>query len=207
MVLDHSRSVDARGGTFNDILRDQINHCQNNTTHIHIYSSLSHLEQTQPQIIRDLSQTTSSETLSHGDVFAYQSDINSSTRDIAARLIVQIVQALMVPDSSNHYQNLKLELKALQETLTLVGLAIYAYEYTPLGQCLAKIVDQEANRCRLVLQQLLAAINSHRLGLNSTPIGYFWRHVLHQVEQLDSLRIQLATSRGSLAKCLKALNS
>ena len=52
-------------------------------------------------------------------------------RDVTNGLIVEIVQLLMGSDASFH--DLKEDLNTLQQMLTLTGMAIEAYEHTPLG--------------------------------------------------------------------------
>ena len=75
----------------------------------------------------------------------------SNCCDRVARLIIEIVQALMDPGPTDTYADLKLELKFLQESFTLAGLAIRAYEYTPLGQNLVSIINQLAEQCLTIL--------------------------------------------------------
>ena len=116
----------------------------------------------------------------------------------------------MDPDSSDLYRDLKLELKSLQEIITLTGLAIQAYEYTPLGRGLANVVDQAAEGRRVILQELFDTISGYRQGLNPMDIRYFWRQVWwsgYEVDELASLRVKLSACRNSLLQCLKALNS
>jgi hypothetical protein len=214
MVLDHSENVDARGGTFNDVHRDQF-HARDNTTiyhqTFHVNISASSPGQTLHRLLGDIN-TSDSRTWSEAKVLApvNRSNTSSSGRDIAARLIIQIVQALIDPDSADLYQHLKLELKSLQTIFTLTGLAIHAYEYTPLGPSLTNIINQESERCRVVLQELLKTINRYRQGLDSTRISYFWRQVCWsgcEVDELTSLRMKLLACRESLGECLMALNS
>jgi hypothetical protein len=102
----------------------------------------------------------------------YSTTTNPS--EIAARLIIKIVQLLKDPESSNYFRDLKLELESLQRTLALAGLAIRAYEYTPLGRSLANIMNRESEQRRVALQDLLNTIDGYRGGLNSTRIRYHW---------------------------------
>jgi hypothetical protein len=150
-------------------------------------------------------------TSQNGEVQAQISQSNArSTSDIAPGLIIAIVQLLVDPDSSDYYRDLKVELELLQQTLTLAGLAIDAFECTPLSRSLADIVDQEAERCCIILHELLDRINAYRQGLNSTRIQYLWRQVWWNgcdVNELTSLRIKLSTCQKSLGQCLRASNS
>jgi hypothetical protein len=97
----------------------------------------------------------------------------SYSGNIAARLIIKIVELLMDPEYSDYHRDLKMELESLQQTLTLAGLAIYAYEYTPLGRSLADIMNQEAERCCVVLKDLIPSMVIDRVSVQrlSATIG------------------------------------
>ena len=210
MVLDHSENVDARGGTFSDVPRDQFQ------AHA-IYPPNSHVNNVfisssgQPlhQLLRDITNGLPSDcnTWSETKVLVPLDKSRLGTGcDRVARLIVEIVQALGPTDL---YSSLKLELKSLQQTFTLAGLAIRAYEYTPLGQNLVKIINQVAERCITVLQKFLEHINHYRWSLDSTRFGIFWRQICWSGDDVDKLAVlkrELSVCQLSLAECLKGLN-
>ena len=129
--------------------------------------------------------------------------------DRVVRLIVEIMQALRDPGPTDLYNDLKPELKSLQQTFILAGLALRAYEYTPLGQNLVKIINQVAERCLTILQKLLEHINHYRWGLDSTRFGIFWRQICWSGDDVDKLAVlkrELSVCQLSLAECLKGLN-
>ena len=208
MVLDHSENVDARGGTFSDVHRDQfqahaIYHQNFHVNNVFISSSGQPLHQLLRDITNDL--PSDSNTWSETKVLV-PLDKSRTGCDRVARLIVEIVQALGPTDL---YNSLKLELKSLQQTFALAGLAIRAYEYTPLGQNLVKIINQVAERCITVLQKLLEHINHYRWGLDSTRFGIFWRQICWSGDGVDKLAVlkrELSVCQLSLAECLKGLN-
>jgi hypothetical protein len=103
----------------------------------------------------------------------HYSKVTSS--DITTSLIIEIVQSLMNPHSPNDYQDLKLRLESLQQTVVLTGVAIQAYEYTPVGKSLAKAINREMEACVATLQKLRKTIDSYLQVPKSTFIGY----VLH----------------------------
>lgn len=105
------------------------------------------------------------------------------------RLIVEIVQLLMVSSPSDPSSELKRQLESLQQIIALTGLAIQAYEHTPLGRSLAQDISVEAEGCRLVLQELLGTINQCRNGLQSTRIAYLWRPVWWSHSDLNILAV------------------
>lgn len=133
----------------------------------------------------------------------------SSANDIAAYLIIKIIELLISSDSWDHYRELKGELGSLKQTLTLIGLAIQTYGCTPLGRNLANVVNQQVEECSMVLQEFLSTIKSYRRGLSSTGIGSLWGQVLWsggEVDKLAPLRIKLSGHQYLLGQCLKALD-
>jgi hypothetical protein len=161
MAFSHSKYTDASGSNFYDAGRDHLTLNINQTIHISITPLTS--EQTCHNLLRNFNNgppvSSGPKTLSQIMRFA---PIYHSEADIAARLIVQIVQSLMDSGTSDPYRDLKLELKLSQQTLALTGHAIQTYEYTPLGRALASTVNQEAEGCRMVLQELLNKINDYQ---------------------------------------------
>ncbi|KIM80413.1 hypothetical protein PILCRDRAFT_9594 [Piloderma croceum F 1598] len=216
MVLGNPRTTDARGSIYNDVNGDQTHNTTIRHQTINLNISLTGSGSTLHHIIRDIGNDLAlpilgPETPSQSEVRVQISQSNArSTSDVALGLIIAIVQLLLNLDTSAYYRDLKVELELLQQTLTLAGLAIDAYEYTPLGRSLANIVNQEVERCCVVLRELLDIINAYRLGLNRTRIQYLWRQVWWSgcdVDELASLRIKLSACQKSLGQCLRALNS
>ena len=133
---------------------------------------------------------------------------SDSVCNIAAYLVVKIAQSLIDPEVPNYYHHLKLELGLLHQTLVLAGLAIQAYEYTPLGPNLTNIITQEAEQCCLVLQELLDTISTYRLGLKPTHIYCLWRRIFWSgiaMDGLATMRKTLLMVQKSLGTLLKAL--
>lgn len=216
MAFSHSRYANASRSTFNDVRRDQINNSNISIGHqtIHINISQPDSGQTLHHVLCNLSDEISlssgSKNLSQNMGVSLKFSGASSALDDAAGLIVKIVQSLMDPESSSHHRDLKLELELLQQTLTLAGLAIQTYEYTPLGRNMTNIINHEVDHCRVILQELLGIINCYRRSLTSTSIHYLWRQVLwrgSEVEELTSLQMKLVARQKSLGACLMALNS
>lgn len=206
MAFRNSRYTDARGGVFNDVGRDQIHH-----TTINIIS-LSSSGTICGQLLRNDTGNPalpiSLETLTQGNspIPTHHFDAGSA-RDIAAHLILEIVQALKHPDSSDNYRGLELELGSLKQMLTLSGLAIQAYAPTPLGRNLTKSFNEATERCLGVLQELLVTINNYRRCLDSTPIHHLWHRVGCDPDKVAYLRMKLSIHQNLLAKYLKALDS
>src|ERR1700683_4814652 len=161
-MLSHSRQIDARRSKFANAGRDQYN-----TQNINIIIAKSSPEQILHGLLRNLdgppSSTSSSETLSQRG-FSYRAHHSGtgSAGDIAASLIVKIVQLVINHTASpDDYRGLKQQLELLHQTLTLTGLAVQTYEYTPLGQNLADSIIPEVEQCCDVLQELFDVINSY----------------------------------------------
>jgi hypothetical protein len=134
-----------------------------------------------------------------------------STGDIAATLIIKIVQLLISNGAlSGEIQRFREELETLHKTLTLTGLATQTYQHTPVGRIVANVVIPEVDRCCVVLQILFHKINSFRQVLHPTSIRHLW----HQVwwggwadDEFASMRAKLLDVQKSLAGCLMALHS
>ena len=212
MMSFHSRYTDARRSTFNNVGGDQYN-----LIRPIIVITNSSPDQTLRDLHRDLghvsrSATSSPTSLSPRGVLTrpYHSGAGSAG-DVAAALIVKIVQLLIDHRGSpNDNRAFKLELEILHQILTLTGLAIQTYAYTPLGQSLANNIIPEVEKCCVVLHELFHKINTCRQGLYPTSIGNLWHQVWwsgNEVDGVSSLRARLSTHQRSLGEFLVALNS
>jgi hypothetical protein len=155
-------------------------------------------ERTVSDILRDFGlvpqfPTSRPATLPRRDVLARAHGADLAG-DIATSLNVKILQLLIGRRESSDDRALVQELKTLQQTLTLVGLAIQTYEYTPLGRNLANNIIPEVEQCCVVLDEMFHKINGYREGLFPTSICNLW----HESETLH---------QRSLGECLVALNS
>jgi hypothetical protein len=134
-----------------------------------------------------------------------------STGDIAAALVIKIVQLLISSgELSSEIRLFKKELETLHDTLTLTGFAIQTYQHTPVERIVANVVIPEVDRCCAVLQILFHKINIFRQVLHPTSIHHLW----HQVwwggwvdDEFASLRTMLLDVRKSLAGFLMAFHS
>jgi hypothetical protein len=128
------------------------------------------------------------------------------TSDTAARLIVEIVQALMDPKLADHYQDLKRELGRLQQTITLTEVAIRIFEFTSLGQSLVEAINQEIKGCCVVLNALHDAIKCSPFP--KSRFGYIWGSSRERASaELAALRKELFACQKSLGRCLGVLDS
>ena len=202
-------NVDARGGTLNNVGRDQYN--------LQLIIDGSTSERTVSCILRDFGlvlplPTSGPAPLPQRDALAraqhrYGADL---VGDIATSLIVKILQLLINRRESSDDRALVQELKTLQQTLTLVGLAIQTYEYTPLGRNLVNNIIPEVEQCCVVLEELFHKINIYREGLYPTSIRNLWHQVRRsgsEVDGLSLLRARLSVHQRSLSEFLVALNS
>ena len=134
----------------------------------------------------------------------------SDDRHIAARLIVEIVQSLMASDASNQFHDLKKDLNTLQQTLDLTGLAIEAYQCTPLGRLLTNTIGKETEQCIGVLRELLSAIRAYQRDLGSTRVIFSWSRGSgsgYELGQIRNWREKLSACQKSLGECLHVLDS
>jgi hypothetical protein len=209
MAFSHNGYVDARGSNFSQIGRDQNNiTVVNNNINIMVFGSapVSHVPDG-PQW-----PTCRPDTLDRGRLPAVTSHPPNvgSASDIAG-LIVQIIQALIdCRASSNDYRDLKLELESLHQMLVLTGLAIQAYESTPLGRTLAETINFEVEQCGKAVQELLSEINLYRRSLIPTRLRVLWSQVWYcgrEKGELAQWRRKLSARRISIAMFLMALNS
>ena len=213
MALSQCKNADARGSTFIDVGRDQTHNTTIHHQTINLNISVSGSTRNLHHFLRDVTDDVpawGAQELQKMAIALSSHSTAGTSGDTVARLIIEIVQLLMHTETSGDYRNLKLELESLQQTLTLVGLAVHAYEYTQLGRSLANIMNQELERCRVVLQELLDTINGYRWGLRSTRIHYYWSQVWWSgcdMDRLMALRQKLSACQGSLSRCLKGLKS
>lgn len=139
-----------------------------------------------------------------------QSSKAVSSTDTVIGLIIEIVQSLMDPCSPNGYRNLKQSFESLQDTVVLAVLVVQAYEGTPLGRGLAKVINREMGGCVMVLQQLRETINTYLQVPKSSRVGYvlhnLWGHRC-EPDEIASMRGLLRIRQRSLDECLNAVNS
>ena len=166
-----------------------------------------------PHILNEVSQkpSLSAQTSSQIRVVAhaYCPEIGFAG-DVTTSLIVKIVQSLVDRgEARDDYRILELELDSLRQTLTLTGLAIQAYENTPLARNLANSINPEVAQMRVLLQELFEKINNYQQGLKPTFIGAIWDQVWRsrRVDGLASLRMRLSGYQRLLCGFLAALNS
>jgi hypothetical protein len=195
---------EVKGSTSNDVGHDQLNF---NNFNIVIHN-ISH---SPPGSVHHHRLQTSGTGTIPQDILIPKRHLSSivSTTDFAVRLIVNIVHLLHV-ESADECRHWERELKALCQSLNLTRLAIQAYEYTSLGQNLAKTIFPEVERCCGVLREILDKIIHYRESLKSTKISGLWRQVLRSrwdVNELASLGMGLSDCREPLDRFLMALNS
>ena len=133
---------------------------------------------------------------------------NRISCNVECNLIVEITSLLFDCSRSADYRYLqKWLLRPLHQTLFLTGLAIRAYEDTPLGQNLILRVDPVIQQCHLILQGMLDTIYSYR---NSHCVSHnrsLWPAVLwSELEVQEQARMLLAPT-NSLRQILVELNS
>jgi hypothetical protein len=200
-------NVDARGVTLNNVGRDQYN--------LQLIINGSTSDRTVSGILRDFGlvpqlSTAGPATLPRRDVLALRAHGADLAGDIATSLTIKILQLLIDRRESSDDRAVVQELKTLQQTLTLVGLAIQTYEYTPLGRNLANNLIPEVEQCCVVLDELFHKINSYREGLFPTSIRNLWHQVRRsgsEVDGLSLLRARLSVHQRSLSEFLVALNA
>ena len=98
-------------------------------------------------------------------------------------------------------------LEPLHQTLFLTGLAIQAYEDTPLAGNLNLSIGPDLQKCQRILQYMLESISIYRRILYSTPIRDLWPRVLWSTSKVLELAWKLSTHRQFLGQFLVALNS
>jgi hypothetical protein len=209
--FDRASETDASNSIFNDV-----GHNQTNIRGYNVYVNLVSAPKRDPAVLRHPGvgpplQDPHSETSSREIVLrpTFRST-DCSARDIAARLIVEIVQSLMASNASDQFYDLKEELNTLQQTLDLTGLAIEAHQCTPLGRILANSIGKETEQCIGVLRELLSAIRAYQRDRKSTLMNFSWSRVSGSGCESGERRIwrqKLSTCQRSLGECLQVLDS
>jgi hypothetical protein len=129
---------------------------------------------------------------------------------VAPRLVVEIVQSLMVLSASDQFRHLKEDLIALKQTLDFTGLAIEAYQCTPIGRILARTISEETVQCIEVLRDLLSAIRGYERDFRSTRRFFPSSRASGSGREFGEIRIwreKLSASQKSLGQCLLVLDS
>ena len=210
MTFHHPANIDARGSIINDVHHDQIN-IHNYNVYITLGSTSLSLPCPRRSGVSASLSIPGPDTISQEiAVWPTCHSTANSTRDIAACLVIKIMQSLMVSDASDQFYDLKADLHILQQTLTLTGLAIQAYEHTPLAPSLADVIDKETEKCLSVLRALNRSIDTYQQGLNLTRLKFLWGQVwlsAHEQVELASLRRELSVCQKSLGGCLRVLDS
>jgi hypothetical protein len=132
------------------------------------------------------------------------------TRLVAALLVVDIVQSLMVLSASDQFHHLKEDLIALKQTLDFTGLTIEAYQCTPIGRILARTISEETVQCIGVLRDLLSAIRRYERDFRSTRRFFPSSRASGSGREFGEIRIwreKLSASQKSLSQCLLVLDS
>jgi hypothetical protein len=110
--------------------------------------------------------------------------------------------------SSCSFVALELELDLLHQTLSFTSLGIKSFQWTLLGQSLAKTINPKLVRCAEVLLRLHKAIDTFREGLWYTSIWSVWRLVWSSAWEVDELviwRRELFHCRRSLGMIVRAM--
>lgn len=131
---------------------------------------------------------------------------NRRACEAACNLIVEITRLLVdLTKFSDDYQySQKLSLNPLHDTLFLTGLAIQAYENTPLAQNMNLFISPDIQKCHLILQGMLDTIDSYRQSLYRTPIYKLWPEVLWSGSEVQKLAWKLSIPKSSLGQFLVA---
>jgi hypothetical protein len=134
---------------------------------------------------------------------------NRRACEAACNLIVEITRLLVdLTKFSDDYQySQKLSLNPLHDTLFLTGLAIQAYENTPLAQNVNLVISPDIQKCHLILQGMLDTVDSYRQSLYRMPIYKLWPEVLWSGSEVQKLAWKLSIPKSSLGQFLVALNS
>ena len=200
--IDHS--------DFNDVGRDQIitySTVQDQTIVSNSIVYQTNITYHHPRVRPVAESHPHSEARSRGIVL--RPTFRSSASDsclVAARLIVEIVQSL---PASDQFRSLKGDLKILQQTLDLGGLAIEAFQCTPIGRILSCTISEERARCIGVLQNLLNTIRGYQRDLKSMSRFFPLSRALGGGGELGEIlvwRDKLSDCQKSLGQCLRALD-
>jgi hypothetical protein len=205
-MFSHASNTDASRSDFSNVGHDQHNVGRDQliqTINLNIPDTAS--QETVQYVLRNIShppQQLSSSTL------IITSHHNRSACDVASNLIVEIKRLLIdLMKFSVDYRYLQDLLNTLHQTLFLTGLAIQAYEGTPLGLNLAVAVTPEVEQCQAILQYMLDSINRYRQILYSTPIRDLGPSVMWSGSKVLELVWKLSAHQRALGQFLVALNS
>lgn len=208
-------NLDARGGTFTSLGRDQNfnyhidsrSHHAPTTINIAInagsasVSSLQHLAQT----IAIASSGSPVETTKS----SHQQAMIAA--DHGSGLIVSIVKLLVNrTESSDAYRGLKQYLELLNHTILMTRLALQTFEYTPLGCHLAITIKSTVIGCQNDLQELSDKLFEYRDVLSLTGIRDLWGHILPggaEGNELAPIKTKLLMHQSVLEDFLASLNS
>ena len=194
---------------FNDVGRDQIIiHSTDQTIVTNSIVYQTNITYCHPLVRPVAESEPHSEATSSGIVL--RPTFRSSASDsglVATRLIIEIVQSL---PASDQFRNLKGDLKILQQTLDLSGLAIEAYQCTPIGRMLSRTISEERTRCIGVLRSLLNAIKGYQRDVKSMHRFFLLSRASAGGDELGEIRVwrdKLSDCQKSLGQCLRGLDS
>jgi hypothetical protein len=214
-MFSHASHTDASRSHFSNVGHDQHNvgRDQHNagrdqlvqTINLNIPDAAS--QETVQYVLRNISHPPQ-QLSSSSSTLIITSHHNRSACDVASNLIVEIKRLLIdLMKFSVDYRYLQDLLNTLHQTLFLTGLAIQAYEDTPLGLNLGVAVTPEVEQCQAILQYMLDSINRYRQILYSTPIRDLWPSVMWSGSKVLELVWKLSAHQRALGQFLVALNS
>ena len=203
--------IDASGSHFSNVGHDQLNvgHDQYivGDQHIHFSIAETTLHETVQHVLRTLPQQQPFSFSSAAAVFA--SHHSRTPCDFASNLVREIMRLLVdLKEFSVDYLYLQESLlKPLHQTLFLTGYALHLYKDTPLGPNLGAVINQEAEKCCLLLRHILDSIDRYRLSLHSTRMAAFRLPVMWSGSKVHELTWKLSYHQRRLGQFLVALNS
>lgn len=204
MAFVHPGPVDARKSHFYSA-----GHDQHNVFNRTIIITNSAQEPTIRRVLSSLANSNGSPDISikissQKNVFDFA---RPSRTDVAPALIPEIVHLTVSAEPRDDYRCLKQELELLAKTVTLVGLAIEKFEYTPLCRNPANTLDPELERCCGVLRELFNGVNASHRALIPTSMRRLWSRVCSSGSEVVILRAKLSTCRDLLCLFVLAINS
>lgn len=218
-IFPNANHVDANGCVFNDIAGDQILQFYTVFTGLNpdqIVDSES-VERLQNRVAHPAADAVWSPLSSREDLIQRRSHILTYLSNAAGGpgdvlTLINEIKSLIGRGgpSSCSYVALELELDLLHQTLVFTSLGIKSFQWTLLGQSLAKVINLELVRCVEVLRCLREAITNFRDGLWLTSIWSLWRLVWSSTFGVDELvlwRRKLFDCRRSLGMIVMAMYS
>ena len=214
-MFSHASHINANRSQISNVSRDQYNVGRDQYAVAH---------QTNLILARNVSQDTVQQVLhsfcpsgqevppssSTIVITPYTPHDNRRACEVACNFIVEITRLLVdltqFSNSDYRYPR-KLSLKPLHETLFLTGLAIQAYENTPLARNMNLSIGPDIQKCRLILQDMLDTVDSYQQHLYRTCIYNLWPKVLWSGSEVQKLAWKLSTPKSFLGQFLVALNS